>query len=284
MTDDDGATGTTTRSVTVTAPSTVEIFLNVSARQERTNKYADVTWSGAAGANVDVHRDGAFVTTTPNDGFYTDRPPKTLTTATQGLRSPHDHLLERGHRHLVRPARRTGRTPRRPPLLPGRAARWFHDHHDCEGVHVSSIYYLAASDADATGFVGRVEQMLDADHVLAHDMVTVPHLTSLPDLAEGLAISIDLTVTTALWPPLPHDPETDLSWMAEPVIERVADSLRDRVAAIDPTRLTDLLDAWSEEVQGAIEVDAAEKLATDLILLAGRGRDRGLGLYNWYEL
>lgn len=92
MTDDDGATGTTTRSVTVTAPSTVEIFLNVSARQERTNKYADVTWSGAAGANVDVHRDGAFVTTTPNDGFYTDRPPKTLTTAG-----------ERGGRRGVRP-------------------------------------------------------------------------------------------------------------------------------------------------------------------------------------
>ena len=34
----------------------------------------DLTWSGASGSNVDVYRNGVLVTTTANDGFYTDSP------------------------------------------------------------------------------------------------------------------------------------------------------------------------------------------------------------------
>lgn len=83
---------------------------------------------------------------------------------------------------------------------------------------------------------------------------------------------------------MPDDPETDLSWMAEPIIERVADSQRDRLAAIDPARVPDLVVAWSAEVDGAIEEGAVEQVAAGLIQLAGRGRDGRLGLYNWYEL
>lgn len=56
---------------------------------------------------------------------------------------------------------------------------------------MSSIYFLASGDADATGFVGRFDDLLEADHVVAHDLITVPHLTSLTDLAEGLPVSID---------------------------------------------------------------------------------------------
>lgn len=52
------------------------------ARQVKTNKYADLSWIGAVYANVDVYRNGALVITTPNDGFYTDKPPKTTTSAT----------------------------------------------------------------------------------------------------------------------------------------------------------------------------------------------------------
>ncbi|HSO70022.1 MAG TPA: S8 family serine peptidase [Arachnia sp.] len=82
VTDNDGATDTTSASVTVTQPSTVDIQLTATARQVRTNKYADLTWTGGTSVSVDVYRDGAFVTTTPNDGVHTDKPPKTLTTAT----------------------------------------------------------------------------------------------------------------------------------------------------------------------------------------------------------
>ena len=32
----------------------------------------DLSWSGASGTNVDIYRDGAFLTTTANDGAYTD--------------------------------------------------------------------------------------------------------------------------------------------------------------------------------------------------------------------
>jgi subtilisin family serine protease len=35
-------------------------------------KTADLTWTGATSANVDVLRDGAVVATTANDGAYTD--------------------------------------------------------------------------------------------------------------------------------------------------------------------------------------------------------------------
>jgi hypothetical protein len=38
--------------------------------------YADLSWVGATGAEVDVYRNGVFVTTIDNDGFYTDQPAK----------------------------------------------------------------------------------------------------------------------------------------------------------------------------------------------------------------
>jgi serine protease len=34
----------------------------------------DLSWSGASSPNVDIYRNGAFITNTPNDGFYTDSP------------------------------------------------------------------------------------------------------------------------------------------------------------------------------------------------------------------
>ena len=33
---------------------------------------ADLDWFGATSGNVDVYRDGTLLTTTANDGFYTD--------------------------------------------------------------------------------------------------------------------------------------------------------------------------------------------------------------------
>ena len=72
--------------------------------------------------------------------------------------------------------------------------------------------------------------------------------------------------------------------MAEPIIERIADPLRDRLAAIHPDRVPAILEDWSAELSGSVDEGFVGPLAADLILLATRGRDRQLTLYNWYEL
>jgi M6 family metalloprotease-like protein len=51
------------------APS---LNLSVVGYKEKGRKTFDLTWSGATGSDVDVYRDGALVTTTANDGAYTD--------------------------------------------------------------------------------------------------------------------------------------------------------------------------------------------------------------------
>ncbi len=72
VTDDDSATGTDEQSVTVTEPPTGGITLSATGYKVRGLQQADLTWSDAASTNVDVYRDGAVITTTANDGFYTD--------------------------------------------------------------------------------------------------------------------------------------------------------------------------------------------------------------------
>jgi PKD repeat protein len=66
-TDDDGATNAVSKSVTVAAG-----VINLTATKT-SSKTAALRWSGATGANVDVYRDGARVTTTANDGAWDDR-------------------------------------------------------------------------------------------------------------------------------------------------------------------------------------------------------------------
>lgn len=56
-----------------------EIFLSVRAYKIKATKYADLTWSGANSENVDIYRDGTYITTTENDGTYTDGPLGKLT-------------------------------------------------------------------------------------------------------------------------------------------------------------------------------------------------------------
>ncbi|HUE88787.1 MAG TPA: PKD domain-containing protein, partial [Vicinamibacterales bacterium] len=71
VTDDDGATDGEAQSVTVTSPSE-EISLSVRGYKVRGLQKTDLSWSGATSTNVDVYRNGAHITTTANDGFYTD--------------------------------------------------------------------------------------------------------------------------------------------------------------------------------------------------------------------
>ena len=70
VTDDGGKSGTTTDSVTVTAPG--GISLSAVGGKVRGQRVVDLTWSGATTDDVDIVRDGNIVQTTANDDAYQD--------------------------------------------------------------------------------------------------------------------------------------------------------------------------------------------------------------------
>lgn len=70
VTDAGGLTGTHTGSVTVSSPA--GILLSARGYKIQGTKRADLTWSGAGTSHVDVFRNNVRITTTPNDGAYTD--------------------------------------------------------------------------------------------------------------------------------------------------------------------------------------------------------------------
>jgi PKD repeat protein len=72
VTDNAGATGTASENVNVSAPSAGGITLSASGYKVKGVQTADLTWSGAGSANVDIRRDGVTIMTTPDDGAYTD--------------------------------------------------------------------------------------------------------------------------------------------------------------------------------------------------------------------
>ena len=75
VTDDQGAPGAQTQSVTVSSGGGggPTITLSATGRTNRSGKrFADLVWSGATGANVNVYRNAAVRATTANDGAYTD--------------------------------------------------------------------------------------------------------------------------------------------------------------------------------------------------------------------
>lgn len=49
-----------------------DLSLSTNGYKSKGTKYVDLSWSGAAGTDVVVYRNGSVVTTTANDGFYTD--------------------------------------------------------------------------------------------------------------------------------------------------------------------------------------------------------------------
>jgi subtilisin family serine protease len=74
VTDDDGATGSQSQNVTVSSGGGGDaITLSVVGRKVRGVAYADLGWSpSGTSTNVDVYRNGSKLTTTANDGAYTD--------------------------------------------------------------------------------------------------------------------------------------------------------------------------------------------------------------------
>jgi serine protease len=71
VTDNGGATGSTSQSVAVAAPGG-GILLSANGYKVKGLQKADLTWSGAASTQVDVYRDNAKLTTVDNSGAYTD--------------------------------------------------------------------------------------------------------------------------------------------------------------------------------------------------------------------
>ncbi len=79
VTDDKGATGSRTQSVTVTASPPPPSPISLTARGSKVKgvQQADLSWSGATTATVDVYRNGAVIATAPNNtttksGTYRD--------------------------------------------------------------------------------------------------------------------------------------------------------------------------------------------------------------------
>jgi PKD repeat protein len=73
VTDSGGRTSTTSRSIAVTqTPPPPPITLTATGTKKQTNRWADLSWSGATSASVDIYRNGARLITTNNDGSHRD--------------------------------------------------------------------------------------------------------------------------------------------------------------------------------------------------------------------
>ncbi|MFC6978733.1 proprotein convertase P-domain-containing protein [Microbulbifer taiwanensis] len=68
VTDNDGATHSVGKSVTVTSA----ISLDASATHSNGRVQADLSWAGAKSRKVDIYRDGVLVKSTNNDGHFSD--------------------------------------------------------------------------------------------------------------------------------------------------------------------------------------------------------------------
>ena len=73
VTDNEGASDGFSDTVTVSTPVPPgDITLSTNGYKVRGRQNVDLIWNGATGSNVDIYRDGNEITTTPNDGAYTD--------------------------------------------------------------------------------------------------------------------------------------------------------------------------------------------------------------------
>jgi hypothetical protein len=72
VTDDDGASGSTSQNVSVSAGGGGGFALSAVSFKQQGLQKADLTWSGATSTNVDIYRNGVVITTTANDGAHRD--------------------------------------------------------------------------------------------------------------------------------------------------------------------------------------------------------------------
>jgi hypothetical protein len=69
VTDNDGATGNTSQSITVTDPVTSDIVLTATGSKSRGVRYVTLAWDGADGDQVIIKENGSDYQTVPNDGY-----------------------------------------------------------------------------------------------------------------------------------------------------------------------------------------------------------------------
>ena len=67
-----GDNGECSNAASATTPAGSDISLSVIGYKVKGVKTVDLTWSGASGASVDIHREGSVIVTTANDGAFTD--------------------------------------------------------------------------------------------------------------------------------------------------------------------------------------------------------------------
>ena len=73
VTDNEGATDSFNSDVSVATGGTGgDIVLAASGYKQRGVRYVDLNWTGAAGTQVNIYRDGVLVATVDNNGTYTD--------------------------------------------------------------------------------------------------------------------------------------------------------------------------------------------------------------------
>jgi subtilisin family serine protease len=72
VTDDKGATGSSSGTFTLSPPPPPPINISLRASRSGSKLTVDISWSGASGTYVDLYRNGARFTTTANDGHYRD--------------------------------------------------------------------------------------------------------------------------------------------------------------------------------------------------------------------
>lgn len=72
VTDDAGASSSSSQDVTVSGGAVGGVTLSAVGYKVKGRHNVDLSWSGATSTNVDVYRDGSVITTTANDGAYTD--------------------------------------------------------------------------------------------------------------------------------------------------------------------------------------------------------------------
>lgn len=71
VTDNEGATGSSSQNVTVSDQATGDILLTATARKVRGMKYVDLTWTGNSG-NVNIYKDGILIQSNVPESSYTD--------------------------------------------------------------------------------------------------------------------------------------------------------------------------------------------------------------------
>ncbi|MGD9237518.1 MAG: PKD domain-containing protein, partial [Desulfobacterales bacterium] len=75
VTDNGGATGSTSQDVTVSDGSVATLTLTATGKQNKKWFIVNLDWSGANSDIVDIKKDGVSIITTNNDGNYTDKMP-----------------------------------------------------------------------------------------------------------------------------------------------------------------------------------------------------------------